>query len=73
MEHPLAKTLIKAVLVCYAVWGVVVVGDLVICEYRTAGKCESQRIEIRGAATAIPATLLAWLADSPVTGSRIDK
>lgn len=61
-----ASTIIRAVLVCYGVWGAVLVVDLATCETRRPGRCDSQRSEIRGAATAIPATLLAWLADSPL-------
>lgn len=68
MNHPFATLIIKAVLVCYSAWGTVVVADLVNCELRRPGQCEPQRAELRGAATAIPGTLLAWLADSPLTG-----
>lgn len=73
MGHPLAGLIIKAVLACYAMWGVVVIGDLGICESRRPGQCDAQRSEIRGAATTIPATLLAWLADSPITGTQVDR
>jgi hypothetical protein len=71
LDHPFAGIIIRSVLVCYGTWGVVAIGDLVGCEMRRAGQCEAQRSEIRGAATAIPATLLAWLADSPVSGKPI--
>lgn len=68
VSHPFAGIIIRAVLACYAVWGAVTITDLAACERRTPGRCEPQRAEVRGAATAIPATLLAWLADSPLTG-----
>jgi len=71
--HPLARLIIRSVLVCYATWGAVVIGDLAICESKRPGQCENQRSEIRGAATTIPATLLAWLADSPVTGTQLNR
>lgn len=63
-----ANLIIRSVLTCYGVWGAVLVGDLAICEYRRPGQCDTQRAAIGGAATAIPATLLAWLADSPLQG-----
>lgn len=69
VDHPFAGLVIRSVLVCYAAWGSVVVVDLVACETKRPGTCEPQRSELRGAATAIPGTLLAWLADSPVSGS----
>ena len=65
MQNQFAPILLRAVLVCYAVWGGVVVFDLVQCERTRPGNCEPQRAEIRGAAASIPATLLAWLAESP--------
>lgn len=68
MDHPFAGIIIRAVLACYAVWGAVTITDLAACERRTPGRCEPQRAEVRSVATAIPATLLAWLADSPITG-----
>lgn len=61
-----ANLIIRSVITCYAVWGAVVVSDLASCEARRPGRCESQRSELRGVATTIPATLLAWLADSPI-------
>lgn len=67
-DHPFANLVIKAVIVCFGIWGSVVVADLAGCEAKTPGKCEAQRSEVRNAATAIPSTLLAWLADSPLTG-----
>lgn len=69
MDHPFARLVIRSVLVCYACWGAVVVTDLVVCESRNPGRCDAQRAEVKGAATAIPATLLAWLADSPLKSS----
>lgn len=70
-----ANLIIRSVITCYAVWGAVVVSDLASCEARRPGQCEPQRSELRGAATTIPATLLAWLADSPIsaTGSIAQK
>lgn len=65
---PFAGLIIRSVLACYAVWGSVIVIDLAVCESKRPGQCESQRAELRGAAATIPATLLAWLADSPVNG-----
>jgi len=73
MSARFAELVIKSVLVCYAAWGSVVIGDLVVCEYRKPGTCESQRAEVRGAAAAIPGTLLAWLADSPLTSKSNSK
>jgi hypothetical protein len=63
--------IIRSVIACYAVWGVVAIADLAACESRRPGQCEAQRSELRGAATTIPATLLAWLADSPVSATGI--
>lgn len=68
VNHPFAGLVIRSVLFCYAIWGSVVVYDLVLCENKRSGQCEPQRSELRNVATSIPATLLAWLADSPVTG-----
>lgn len=64
-----ANLIIRSVITCYAVWGAVVVSDLASCEARRPGQCEPQRSELRGAATTIPATLLAWLTDSPITAA----
>jgi hypothetical protein len=64
-----ANLIIRSVIACYAVWGTVVIADLAACEARRPGECDSQRAELRGAATTIPATLLAWLADSPVSAA----
>lgn len=66
-----ASLVIRSVIGCYAVWGTVVIADLANCEAKRPGECEAQRAELRGAATTIPATLLAWLADSPITPSGI--
>lgn len=66
MKNPFAKLIIRSVLVCYGVWGAVLVADLANCEVRRLGECEQQRAELRGAASAIPATLLAWLSESPM-------
>lgn len=68
VDHPFAGLIIRSVLVCYAAWGSVVIVDLVACETKRPGTCEPQRAEVRGAATAIPGTLLAWLAESPLGG-----
>lgn len=68
LEHPFAATIIRSVIGCYIVWGLAIVADLGVCEYRKPGSCQEQRSELRSAATTIPATLLAWLADSPLTG-----
>jgi hypothetical protein len=68
VDHPFAGLIIRSVLVCYAAWGSVVIVDLVACESKRPGTCDPQRSEIRGAATAIPGTLLAWLAESPIGG-----
>jgi hypothetical protein len=69
-DHPYGALIIRAVLAVYAVWGAVVIIDLMLCLRSPKPLCEPQRAEIRGAATAIPATLLAWLADSPITGTK---
>jgi len=68
--HPYAAMVIRSVLAVYAVWGAVVVTDLFLCLRQPTAQSERQRSELRGAATAIPATLLAWLADSPITGNK---
>ena len=68
VDHPFAGLVIRSVLVCYAAWGSVVIFDLASCETKRPGNCEPQRSELRGAAMAIPGTLLAWLADSPASG-----
>lgn len=73
MSHPFAGLIIRSVLLCYSVWGGVAVYDLMQCESKRPGQCEPQRSELRGAATSIPATLLAWLADSPVGAKPIPK
>lgn len=69
VKDQFANLIIRSVITCYAVWGAVVVSDLASCEARRPGQCEPQRSELRGAATTIPATLLAWLADSPITAA----
>jgi len=71
LDHPFAGTIIRAVLVCYATWGTVVIADLANCEVKKPGACEPQRSELRGVATSIPGTLLAWLADSPLSGKPV--
>jgi len=71
MANQFANLIVRSVIACYAVWGSVVVADLAACESRRPGQCEAQRAELRGAATTIPATLLAWLADSPVGAAGI--
>lgn len=65
MGDPLAGLIIRSILVCYAAWGSVSIIDLANCESKRPGTCESQRAELRGAVASIPATLLAWLTDSP--------
>ena len=67
-DHPFAGLVIRSVLVAYGVWGMVVIADLFLCLRTAKQTCEPQRAELRGAAASIPATLLAWLADSPVNG-----
>jgi hypothetical protein len=69
-NHPFASLVIRSVLAVYAIWGAVVIIDLFLCLRLPSAQCEPQRSELRGAATAIPATLLAWLADSPITGNK---
>lgn len=64
--HPFASLVIRSVLTCYAVWGTTLVVDLAVCETRSPGRCAAQRTELSGATKTIPATLLAWLADSPL-------
>lgn len=66
MKNAFAQLIIRSVLVCYGVWGGVIVADLASCEVRFPGKCESQRAELRGVAATVPATLLAWLSESPM-------
>ena len=73
MQNPFAGLVIKSVLLCYATWGSVVVFDLISCETKRPGECEPQRSELRGAATTIPGTLLAWMAESPINGKVIAK
>jgi hypothetical protein len=67
-DHPFAGLVIRSVLAGYAIWGAVVIADLFLCLSSSQPVCETQRAEVRGAAASIPATLLAWLADSPVNG-----
>jgi hypothetical protein len=67
MKDQFSSLVVRSVIGTYAIWGTVVVLDLANCEARRPGQCEPQRSELRGAATTIPATLLAWLADSPVS------
>ena len=71
MPPQVSSLIIRSVIACYAVWGTVAIADLAACESRRPGQCEAQRSELRGAATTIPATLLAWLADSPVGATGI--
>ena len=67
--HPFSTLLIRAVLAVYA-WQIGLISvSLINCETRTPGKCETPWAEARGAAGAIPATLLAWLTDSPLPKS----
>jgi hypothetical protein len=67
-DHPFAGLVIRSVLVAYAIWGGVTIADLFLCLRTAKQTCEPQRAEVRGAAASIPATLLAWLADSPIGG-----
>lgn len=67
-SHPFAGLVIRSVLTAYAIWGAVIIADLFLCIHAAENNCEPQRSEVRGAAASIPATLLAWLADSPVNG-----
>jgi hypothetical protein len=67
-DHPFAGLVIRSVLVAYSVWGLVTITDLFLCLRVAQQTCEPQRAEVRGAAASIPATLLAWLADSPIGG-----
>lgn len=61
-----SQLVIRSVIVFYGIWLSVLVIDLVSCSAKSVKACDEQRAELRGAATAIPATLLAWLADSPM-------
>lgn len=61
-----SQLIIRSVIVFYSIWLSVLVIDLVSCSTKSDESCDEQRAELRGAATAIPATLLAWLADSPM-------
>jgi hypothetical protein len=61
-----SQLIIRSVIVFYSVWLSVLVFDLISCTFKNSNTCDQQRSELRGAATAIPATLLAWLADSPI-------
>jgi hypothetical protein len=67
--HPCAALIIRSVLVCYAVWGAALLADLTHC-LSTGRQCDAQRQELKGAATLVPATLLAWLAESPFPGMK---
>lgn len=69
MIRPFSGLLIRAVLAVY-VWQIGLISiALFNCETRNPGRCETQWAEARGAAGAIPATLLAWLTDSPLPRS----
>lgn len=61
-----SRLIIRSVIVFYSVWLTVLVADLVTCSTKSQDSCDEQRAEVRGAATVIPATLLAWLTDSPM-------
>ena len=69
MVTQFASLIMRSVVSCYAIWGTVVVTDFAACEARRPGQCDTQRAELRGVATTIPSTLLAWLADSPVSAN----
>lgn len=59
--------IIKSVIAIYGIWLCILVVDLLRCSWMTNDKCEQQRSELRGAAMSAPATLLAWLAESPAS------
>ena len=61
-----SQLIIRSIIVFYSIWLSVLVLDLLACTLNKSNSCDEQRSELRGAATAIPATLLAWLADSPI-------
>lgn len=65
--QPCSGLIIRAVLACYGIWVAALVVDLASCMAQRRD-CTDQRAELRGAATAIPATLLAWLNESPLRG-----
>jgi hypothetical protein len=65
-KYQYINLIIRSILVFYVTWIFVLVADLTHCVVTSKPSCESQRSELRGAASLIPATLLAWLADSPV-------
>ena len=58
-------TIIRTVITLYAVWMTVLIIDFLLCTKKGDTNCEAARAELRGAAMSIPATLLAWLAESP--------
>lgn len=57
--------IIRTVIAFYACWFVVLIVDFGLCSRFKTSNCDAERSELRGAAMAIPATLLAWLAESP--------
>lgn len=59
------NTIIRTVITLYAVWMAVLIIDFLSCTNAGKTNCEAERAELRGAAMSIPATLLAWLAESP--------
>lgn len=66
MPNPFARLLIRAVLVVYGWQLVTITAAIAVCEGRTPSRCEVQWARAEGAASSIPATLLAWIADSPI-------
>ena len=66
LHHPISALLIRAVLVVYLWQMLLITAGLVRCETQRPGTCDAQWAEARGAAGSIPATLLAWLTDSPL-------
>lgn len=66
--HPFAKLVIRSVLFTFLIWGGVVVYNVVNCKTSGLDRCEAEVKEVGSTAIFVSSTLLAWLADSPLTG-----
>lgn len=64
------SVIIRTVITFYSLWVAVLIVDFLSCTGKNTTNCEAERSELRGAFMSIPATLLAWLADSPGQSSK---
>jgi hypothetical protein len=64
---PFLRSLIVRTVIAVFAWQLALVtGGVIACERRDPGQCDAAWAQAEGAAKGIPATLLAWLADSPL-------